>query len=115
MTETALVKQCLEYLAFHPRVFCWRQNQGAFAGERTDSRGRTRKRYVKFTSINGISDIMGWVRPGARVLAVECKIKNRPVTTEQQWFLDQVRADGGIALVVRSLDELIDGIAKELK
>lgn len=94
MRETELVKQCLELLKLRG-IFAWRQNTGAM---------RIGNRLVRFGQ-RGIADILG-VLPDGRFLAIECKVGNRKVTTEQNAFLDSVEANGGVALVVRSLDEL---------
>ena len=80
---------------------------------------------IKFGLFPGSSDLMGWksitITPDmvgntiAVFLAVETKTdKNRP-TKKQQNFIDQVNNAGGIAGVVRSIedaDELLEGKAR---
>lgn len=69
-----------------------------------------RKRFIRFAGIEGISDIVGVLRPAGRALAVECKIRpNRP--TPQQWaFLKAVDAAGGLAVVAYSVDDVIAAV-----
>lgn len=98
--ETALVKQLLDYLALR-RVFAWRQNAGALSGEH-----KGKAYYVRFTSIRGVSDILGVLDDG-RFLAVEAKVRPNRATPEQQAFLDAVASRGGVAVLAYSLDDLV--------
>src|SRR5262245_65101357 len=97
-TEADILRTCLAWLQLHG-VFCWRQNQGAITGMHNGKR-----RFLRFTSQTGISDILGMLPPSGRLLAVECKRPGRQPTPEQAAFLDVVRQCGGVALCVRSLD-----------
>jgi len=60
----------------------------------------------------GISDILG-VLPDGRFLAVECK---RPhggtVSTAQSVFLGRIRGSGGLALVARSVEEVVTALTE---
>lgn len=70
-------------------------------------------RWVAYGLCVGSSDVIGWtsvvVTPEmvGRTLAVftafECKVGRRVTTTEQGAFLSAVKAQGGIAAVVRQL------------
>jgi hypothetical protein len=102
--EKDVVKACLQYLRL-VGVFAWRQNQGAV--KVTPASGP--RRFFRFASAEGISDIIG-VLPGGRLLAVECKREDGKVRESQERFLSAVRAKGGLALVVRSVTELIAAI-----
>jgi len=98
MSETALVKACLEYLRLIG-CFVWRNNTGMLYNKA----GRP----VAFGKV-GSSDILGML-PGGRFLAVECKVGRGQVTKLQRAFLDEVRVMGGLAIVVRdSVDSLVD-------
>jgi hypothetical protein len=97
--ETDLVRACLQLLRLRG-VLAWRVNSGAVAGEY-----RGRRRFVKFNTAKGCSDILG-ILPGGRFLAVECKMPGRKTTPDQAAFLDAVRMAGGLALVVRDVREL---------
>jgi len=98
--EADILRVCLTWLKLN-RVFCWRQNQGAISGEHNGKR-----RFLRFTSMAGVSDILGVLPPTGRVLAVECKRPGRKPTPEQEAFLDIVRQYGGVGVCVHSIDEL---------
>lgn len=97
--EQDIVRGCLDVLRLHG-VFAWRQNQG-----RLPVKDRSGKRLVRFTSINGISDIVG-VLPDGRLVAVECKVPGNVPTEDQQAFLDAVRRRGGLAVVIYDAADL---------
>ena len=54
----------------------------------------------------GSSDIIG-VMPGGIILAIECKIGTGQTTSLQEAFLESVRQQGGLAVCVWSLPELV--------
>lgn len=111
--ETALVWSCLDLLQKFG-IFAWRQNSG---GGRYPRKGGG-EWFVPFASIrkgkplSGLSDILGIFR--GRMLAVECKMPGEVPTAEQQAFLDRVAAEGGLAIVARSVDDVITGLQLEL-
>jgi hypothetical protein len=78
----------------------WRTNSGGLHVERGG-----RRRFYKFNSQPGLSDCVG-VCPGGRALAIEFKREGNKATAQQSAFLDDVRKQGGLALVVDSLDSL---------
>lgn len=82
-------------------ILAWRQNQG---GLKAEYHGK--KRFVRFASMPGISDIIG-VLPGGRFLAIEVKRPGEVPTVEQTAFLDMVRANGGFVVIATSLDGVI--------
>lgn len=105
MTETTLVRTLIGHgSVFGARLF--RNNVGRY---------RYLDRWVQYGLCVGSSDIIGWtpVRIGpehvGRTLAVftafECKVGRRVTTVEQGAFLAAVRAQGGIAAVVRRLED----------
>ena len=100
--ETALVKMCLEFLRIE-RVLAWRNNTGRLAGS---------GRLVTFGLCPGSSDIIG-LMPDGRFLAVECKIGKADPTALQAAFLQSINDQGGLAICVRSLDELMEVIKDE--
>lgn len=89
--EQDIVRACLDLLRFRG-IFAWRQNCGAVVQDR---RGR-RERFVRFTSIKGVSDIIA-VLPGGRVAVIECKRPGNVPTEEQKAFLNAVTRRGGLA------------------
>jgi VRR-NUC domain-containing protein len=101
-TESALVTACLQLLALRG-VFAWRNNQGVIPSP--DGR------YRRFRGLRGVSDIIGVLADG-RFLALEVKLPGGRLTPEQKAFIDAIQSRGGVAGVVRSMDELarvIDG------
>lgn len=96
-TESGLVRACLDLLHLR-KVYAWRQNTtGVF--------DPAKRRFRTFHGLAGVSDILG-VLPGGRFLALECKTERGRVTRDQKVFLDAVRANGGLAAVIRDLREL---------
>jgi hypothetical protein len=99
-SETYIQREILEALIFSG-YFVWRNNSGAFW-----SHGR--QAYIKVQGIgriNGVSDILG-VLPDGKILAVEVKSKTGKLTQEQEDFLRKVSNRGGLAVMVRSLEDL---------
>jgi hypothetical protein len=107
--ETDLVRACLGWLALH-RIKAWRMNNtGVF--------DPARKVFRTFHGLAGVSDILGILPQNARLadggedtfgvfLAVEVKKPGEALRHEQDAFLSDIRAAGGIGVCVRSLDEL---------
>mgnify|MGYP001583354221 CR=1 FL=1 len=99
--EIDLVKACLHYLQLCG-FYCWRANSGAV---------KVGNRFIRFASINGISDILGCL-PDGKLLAVECKMPKGRLRNEQKTFLAAVHARGGVALIVRDVTELHKHLAR---
>jgi Holliday junction resolvase len=53
----------------------------------------------------GVADILGCY--GGRMLAIEVKTDRGRLSDDQQRFLDNVNAAGGIAFVAKSVDDVI--------
>ena len=104
--EQDIVRACLAVLRLRG-VFAYRQNQGAFHPQ-----GKN-QRFVRFTSINGISDIIG-VMPNGRFIAVECKRSGNVPTADQQTFLDAVNRRGGLGIVITDAADLAEILDREL-
>jgi hypothetical protein len=108
-TETDLVRACLDWLALH-RIKAWRMNNtGIF--------DPVKKIHRRFHGLRGVSDILGILPQTVRLadgaeemfgnfLAIEVKKPGEKPRPEQQAFLQDIRAAGGIALCVHSLGEL---------
>lgn len=71
--ESEIQKVALHYLQRHPFV-AWaeRFNSGAFGGEYEDKRGRSKRHFVRFSTLEGCPDIIGQLTNGLH-LAVEMK------------------------------------------
>lgn len=93
--EAIVLEAVMRYVRVNPRV-AWarRINTGA---------ARLKGFHVRF-GFEGCSDIIGQLKDG-RFLALECKAEKGYVTKEQQEFIDRVNRHGGLAGVVRSIDE----------
>jgi hypothetical protein len=97
--EGAVVKACLEYLEIYG-AFVWRNNTGALKDKR--------ERPVFFGK-PGSSDILGLL-PGGRFIAVECKSAKGKLSEKQKEFLANVEEMGGLTIVARSVDDVINGV-----
>lgn len=95
LTEKMIQNQILGYLRAIG-VYCWKHWQGPMS------------------PIKGIADIIGITREG-RFIAIEVKGERGKVTPEQQHFLDIIASYNGIALLVRSVDEVMEKIKIEKK
>jgi hypothetical protein len=102
-SETALVKACLALLKLRG-VPAWRNNTGAM---RATYKGKAR--LIRFGA-PGASDILAILPPHGRLWAIECKVGRNQPTDDQAAFLANVRAAGGVAILIRSVDELAEAM-----
>jgi len=89
----------------------WRNNTGqAWQGTRIHNAGGTvtlaNARPITFGLCVGSSDLIG-IAPDGRIIALEVKTKTGRVTPEQQQFIEHIKLMGGIAGVVRSVDDAL--------
>jgi hypothetical protein len=101
LSEKEIQNQILEYL-YNRGVFCWRQNTVGVYDEKRGCYIRNNSRYV----IRGVSDILG-VLPNGRILAIEVKSRKGKVSPDQEAFLKNVLLKGGVAILARSLEDVI--------
>jgi len=106
--ESAVLSGCVAYLDLM-RAIPIRINSGGVKVE--DSRRRQGYRFVRFNHGRGISDILACLRCG-HFCAVECKSSRGKATVDQLAFIDQVKANGGVGCVIRSVDELVRELAQ---
>jgi len=104
MTEAQLLKSVLEGLAYFPGVY-WRVNAGAVAGEYTNKAGNTKKRFIRFNGMPGVSDIIG-IHISGKFVAIELKVGTNKPTQKQQDFIDMINYNGGIGIIAWSLEEV---------
>lgn len=109
--ETDIVRACLDWLALH-RIKAWRANNtGIF--------DPVKKIHRRFHGLRGVSDILGILPQRVRLadgseetfgnlLAVEVKKPGEKPRGDQEEFLQDIRAQGGIGLCVHCLRELED-------
>ena len=122
MLENDVVRGCLDYLRLIG-IFAWRVNtMGTYRGEGAYS----------FNGMAGVSDIIGVLPQSVdciteegtvaatcgNILCIECKrpkeYGGKKPTNEQMSFLKRIKEDGGIALVVHSVDELKEQLEEHL-
>lgn len=111
--EADIQSAILRALKVHPAVaWAGRFNSGAqVIGE-----GKAR-RFVRFSTVKGLSDIVGQLMDG-RFLAIEVKRPSGKVTDEQQAFLSMVQKSNGVAFVARSVQQVwdqLDGVLRGQK
>lgn len=97
--EGAVVQACLEYLKLIG-AYVWRNNTGALK-DKTDR--------PVFFGKPGSADILGLL-PGGRFIAVECKSKKGKLSEKQKDFLANVKRIGGLDVVARSVDDVINAV-----
>ena len=77
----------------------WRQNNGGVWDP-------TKKVFRRNSSTPGISDILGFHRQTGKIIAVEIKAGKDRLSEPQKAFLDEVEKSGGVALVIRTTDDI---------
>lgn len=101
MTETQLLFAIRKALVESGRVILWRNNTGF-----------DRERRVKYGLGLGGADLVGLLRPFGRFVAFEVKTQAGRTSNEQRLWADAVRAVGGFAAVVRSVDDAVQALAR---
>lgn len=96
--ETVLMRACLDWIALHPGIVpkAWRNNSGLAVLRRGGA--------IQLAPI-GSPDIVGFLADG-RFVGIECKLPGEEPSEEQAEFLGLIQRSGGVALVVRGVDEL---------
>jgi hypothetical protein len=105
--ESDIVKACLAYLRLRGAVV-FRVNGGAL----TVSGPEGRRRFVRFTSARGCSDLVAVLPPAGRFAGIEVKRPGGRLTADQESFLAAVRRAGGLGLVVHSVSELVEELER---
>ena len=94
--EGDLVRAILDYLHYK-NIICWRNQSGAVV--------TNTGHFVRFSRM-GVSDIIAVQPETGKVVCLECKTKTGRVTPYQQEFINDVKKAGGIAGVVRSVEDV---------
>jgi len=89
-----------------PRVVLWRNNTGSALQDY----GSAGLKPLRYGLALGSSDLIGLVKPSGRFVALEVKSARGAVSKEQAIFLALVESMGGIARVVRSVDEALRAV-----
>lgn len=100
--ESVVLNTCLGLLNLMG-IYAWRNNTGAYKNKKDQL-----VRYGK----KGSADIIG-ILPDGRFLAVECKRKSGKASSDQLLFLSNIKANHGVACIVKSCDELMEVLKKE--
>jgi hypothetical protein len=95
--ESVIENQILEWLAMSRIGFFWKNVSGGFFD------GKRMRKHTSQFAINGTSDILGIVN--GRFIALEVKTDAGRPSAEQLAFIRRVTACGGLACVVRSVDQ----------
>jgi hypothetical protein len=101
--ESKINQQIVEFLN-RVGCFAWRNNTGAMKTARGG--------FVRF-GMKGSSDVIGCC-PDGRFLAIENKSNGEPLSASQREFLQMVKARGGVAATVTSLDEVVELFKAEI-
>jgi hypothetical protein len=100
-TEKGTQAAILDYLTLK-RIFHWRNNTGAFKPEHGG--------YVRYGA-KGSPDILAVLPPNGRLLGIEVKDVKGKLNDNQLAFKADLERAGGIYLVARSLDDVIEELA----
>lgn len=102
LLEKDIQRQILEYLAYQPDIYAWRNNAGMILKEH---KGKTR-------AINlgeaGLPDILGVIAPEGRLLGIEVKRPGREPTKLQQGKIEELRQRGALVFVATSVEDVIE-------
>jgi len=99
--ETQLQNDCLKYLQAK-KIFCYRQNSGAV---------KTEKGFYRFTSINGLPDIIAIIN--GRFVGFELKLKGKYPSREQKLTHKRIKEAGGRVYIIHDLNELKEAVERE--
>lgn len=103
--EADVLHAVLTFLAYHKGV-AWAHRMNTAAGRLVRKNGYSQ--FMRF-GFPGCPDVLGQLRDG-RSLAVECKSPSGTVTPEQTAFLACVRANGGVAVLARSVNDVREAL-----
>lgn len=104
MSESAVVKACIEWLHFHGCDVI-RCNTGSFTKKHTSKKtGVTKTHYIRFGK-TGAGDILA-CSPRGRWVEVECKCEDGKQRPEQIARQQEIERRGGVYILARSSDDL---------
>ena len=106
LTEKEVENSILQYLSLLKNCMAWKnQSIGIYDPIKKIFR-RSNNKY----HINGVSDILGIYK--GRALAIEVKSKTGRATEAQVEFLTQFEAMGGVAILARSVADVVVALGK---
>lgn len=98
ISANTLTKHALKILDLKG-FYVWRQNNGGVYDP-------VKKVFRANSSTPGISDIIGFHKRTGQFIACEIKAGKDRLSKSQELFLDSVKRSGGVALVVRCIEDL---------
>ncbi len=99
--ESSVQSAIIAYLAFRPDFFWFRVNTGAT---------KFGKDFVRFGT-RGAADLLGLLAPAGRLVGIECKREiGGELSAHQEAWGANVVAHGGIYIVARDVQDVIDGL-----
>ena len=101
MKESQILRDIRLAIGARPDVLLWRNSTGT--AEYYDRHGRVSR--VPYGLCVGASDLVGIIMPYGTFLAMEVKTARGRVKPEQRRFIELVRRYGGVADVVRSVED----------
>lgn len=106
MSETDLVRAIREAMALERDVLLFRNNSGV---AQSDYKGK--HSFVRYGLAPGMPDLVGMLR-GGRWFCLEVKTPNGGVRPEQKVMMLEIRAMGGFAAVVRSVEQAREALER---
>ena len=100
--ESDIVAECLIVL-WNLGIRAMRQNTGAI---------KIGKRFITMAT-KGACDINGWIPGSGRRIEIECKMPGRKLSPDQEKYINMARADGVLAFMVHSAEQLEQRLALE--
>ncbi len=98
LPERSIQSQVLQYLGYRG-IKAFRINSGMIAT------GEGRNRRLVRLAPKGFSDIVGVLPESGRALFIEVKAPKGKLTIHQQLFLEEMRGQGAVAFVARSIED----------
>jgi penicillin-binding protein-related factor A (putative recombinase) len=100
LKEKAIENSILSFLKFNG-IFAWKvESQGTY-----DAAKGIYRRKQSVHHLRGVSDIIGLL-PSGRLFACEVKSEKGRLSEHQKAFLENIKLNGGIAFVARSIDDV---------
>jgi hypothetical protein len=103
MKESDIQRQILDYLKIK-KIFAWRNNSVGIY----DPIKRIYRKNPQ--TMQGVSDIIGIYK--TKPMFIEIKSEKGIVSSEQEYFIERIKQEGGIAFVARSVEDVISYLAE---
>ena len=94
--ENKLQRQIMKWADLN-NIWLWRYNNLRVPGR-------------KFIGLLGVPDMIGMIKPYGRFIGIEVKSKDGKQSRMQIKFMEKCRKYGGLYILARSLDDVIEGL-----